>query len=124
MFHSYYKIWLHVVFSAKDREPYLGSNTENVAFNYIKDQSIELGCNLGSAPNHVHFLIQQNSNKSIVEAIKPIKEASSYWVNQSNFFSFKFFWQINYGVSESQICISGKKRNDQKQIFQRSTILS
>lgn len=129
MSHSYYKIWLHIIFTTKNREPYLTSNVEDVIFNYLRDQFIELGCNvkiINGMPDHVHCLIQQNPNKSIAEIIKQIKGASSHWVNQNNIYPSKFAWQTGYGVfsvSESQIekvfhYIVGQKQHHQKQTFQ------
>ena len=128
MSHSYYKIWLHIVFSTKNREHYLTSAVEDAIFNYLQDQFIELGCNvkiINGMSDHVHCLIQQNPNKSIAEIIKQIKGASSHWVNQSNFLSFKFAWQTGYGVfsvSESQIdkvfhYIENQKQHHTKQSF-------
>ncbi len=129
MSHSYYKVWLHIVFSTKNREHHILSNNEDAIYKYLKEQFIELGCIvhcINGMPDHVHCLIQQNPNKSITEILKQIKGASSHWVNQSNFFSFKFAWQTGYGVfsvSESQIekvafYIENQKQHHKKQSFQ------
>lgn len=129
MSHSYYKIWLHIVFSTKNREPYLTVDIEEVIHNYLSVQFVELGCSvkiINGMPEHVHCLIQQNPNKSIAEIIKQVKGASSHWINQSNISPFKFSWQTGYGVfsvSESQIdkvfhYVENQKQHHIKQTFQ------
>jgi putative transposase len=133
MSHSFYKIWLHIVFSTKNHENYLISNIDSIIFNYLQDQYIELGCKvkiINGMPDHVHCLIQQNPNKSIAEIIKQIKGASSHWINQNNIIPFEFSWQTGYGVfsvSESQIdkvykYIKEQKKHHIKVSFQEEYI--
>lgn len=128
MSHSYYKVWLHIVFSTKNREYFITSDIEDDIYNYLQEQFIELGCNvkiINGLPEHVHCLIQQNPNKSIAEIIKQIKGSSSHWINHNNISSFKFAWQTGYAVfsvSESQIdkvfqYIENQKQHHQKQTF-------
>lgn len=128
MSHSYYNVWLHIVFSTKNRENYITSNIEGIIYKYLKDQFLEVGCSvkiINGMPDHVHCLIQQNPNKSISDIIKQIKGSSFHWVNQNNITSNTFAWQIGYGVfsvSESQIdkvflYIQNQKKHHSKQTF-------
>ena len=109
MSHSYYKIWLHVVFSTKDRKPLIDPDIEKKIFAYMKNQLIECGCPvriINGMPDHVHLLYLQNPNIPVADIIKQIKGASSHWINQQNIVESKFAWQTGYGVfsvSESQI---------------------
>ena len=101
MSHSLYKIWLHAVFSTKNRLPLITSNVEKKVFNYIKTQLVENGCPVrivNGIPDHVHLLFLQNPNKTVAEIVKQVKGSSSHWVNQNELVEHKFAWQTGYGV--------------------------
>jgi putative transposase len=107
--HSFYKIWVHVIFSTKDREPSLKEQSAEIIYKYISEQLTEMGCIvriINGMPDHIHLLFLQNPNKSISEIVKQIKGASSHFVNQEKLIKHPFAWQTGYGVfsvSESQI---------------------
>ncbi|MEW6195785.1 MAG: transposase [Bacteroidota bacterium] len=93
MSHSFYKIWLHVIFSTKDWQSLIGSSTEKVIYNFISVELRGLGCPvriINGMPNHVHLLFLQNPNKSISEIIKQIKGSSSHWINQQKIIQNQF----------------------------------
>lgn len=128
MSHSFYKIWLHVVFSTKNREPLIIKEKEQTIYNFISDQLSELGCPvriINGMPDHIHLLFLQNPQKSIAEIIKQIKGSSSHWINQQQIIKHQFAWQTGYGVfsvSESQLekaylYIKNQKEHHQKKTF-------
>ncbi len=128
MSHSYNKIWLHVVFSTKDRKPLITSEIEHELYKHVKEQLHELGCNvkiINGIHDHVHLLFLQNPQKAITEIIKQIKGNTSHWMNSSNLTSGKFAWQAGYAafsVSESQLekvinYIKNQKQHHAKKTF-------
>ena len=109
MAHSYYKIWLHVIFSTKDRAPFLHTNVENKIYEHLRGQLIEMQCPvriINGMPDHIHLLFLQNPKMAVTEIVKQIKGSSSHWINSENIIPEKFAWQTGYAVysvSESQL---------------------
>lgn len=106
--HSFYKVWLHVIFSTKNRQPLIFADLEKQLYDFITFGLKELGCPvslINGMPDHIHLLFLQNPDKSIAGTIKQIKGFSSHWINQERFVSVPFAWQTGYAafsVSESQ----------------------
>lgn len=128
--HSFYKIWLHVIFSTKNRELIILPDKEELIYNYINGQLWEAGCPariINGMPDHVHLLFLQNPQKSISEIVKQIKGSSSHWINQEKIIQAQFAWQTGYGVfsvSESQMekvynYIENQKEHYKKKTFQQ-----
>lgn len=128
--HSFNKIWIHAVWSTKNREPVLQHHFEQAVHNFIREQLKELSCPvriINGMPDHVHCLFMLSPQKSIAEVIKQIKGSSSHFVNQQNFISDKFAWQTGYGafsVSESGVdkvyqYIKNQKEHHKKKNFQQ-----
>ncbi len=130
MSHSYNKIWIHAVFSTKDRQPLITAPLEEKIYGSLKVELTELGCHtriINGMPEHVHLLFLQNPVKSISEILKQIKGSTSHWINEQNLIAGKFAWQTGYGafsVSESQVqkvhnYITNQKQHHQKKTFQQ-----
>ena len=107
MSHSYNKIWIHAIWSTKNREPLINRDIEVNIYNFIKNQMEEMGCKvslINGMSDHIHCLFLLNPQKSIANVIKQIKGSSSHYVNQQEFINEKFSWQTGYAafsVSES-----------------------
>jgi len=107
---SWIRIWVHLVFSTKKREPYFDSKEirENV-FNHIKEnaKSKEIWLDsINGYQNHIHCLISLGSEQSISKISQLIKGESSFWINQNKLTKTKFLWQSDYwvvSVSESHL---------------------
>jgi putative transposase len=107
MSHSLNKVWIHAIWSTKEREPLIDFSVENKIYPFIHDEFRELGCPLrivNGMPDHIHCLFLLNPQKSLSEVIKQVKGSSSHFVNHDNIISQKFAWQTgyaSYSVSES-----------------------
>lgn len=128
--HSYNKIWIHVVWSTKEREALLTPRIESQIHDFLRTQLRELGCPvriINGTPDHVHCLFLLNPKKSISEVIKQLKGSSSNFINQNNLTEHKFAWQTGYAsfsVSESVIekvfnYIKNQKTHHAKKSFQQ-----
>jgi REP element-mobilizing transposase RayT len=98
---SYSKIWVHAVWSTKNRMPLIYPKMEQKLFEFLKDELKKMGCMVSivnGMPDHVHCLFGINPQKSITDIIKQIKGSSSYFVNSNNLISEKFIWQRGFGV--------------------------
>jgi putative transposase len=107
MSHSLNKVWIHAIWSTKEREPLIDFSVENKIYPFIYDEFRELGCPLrivSGMPDHIHCLFLLNPQKSLSEVIKQVKGSSSHFVNHDNIISQKFAWQTGYAgysISES-----------------------
>lgn len=106
---SWIRIWVHLVFSTKNREPHLNENIINNVINHIKAnaviKNIWIDC-IGGYRNHLHCLISLNKEQSLSNIVQLIKGESSFWINKSNLLNQKFAWQDDYwavSVSESHL---------------------
>ncbi len=98
---SYSKIWVHAVWSTKNRMPLIHPKIEERLFNFLKDELKIMGCMVSivnGMPDHVHCLFGINPQKSITDILKQIKGSSSYFVNSNKLISEKFIWQRGFGV--------------------------
>jgi REP element-mobilizing transposase RayT len=107
---SWIRIWVHLVFSTKNREPYFHSaELRKQILNHIKQNAemkdIWLDMINGST-EHIHCLISLGREQSISKVAQLIKGESSNWINKNNLTKSKFIWQDDYwavSVSESHL---------------------
>ena len=107
---SWIRIWVHLVFSTKNREPYLSDpDLRKKVFQHIK-QNAELKDiwidMINGHSEHAHCLISLGRDQSLSKVAQLIKGESSYWINQNKLTKSKFVWQDDYwavGVSESHL---------------------
>jgi putative transposase len=130
MSHSLTKIWVHIVFSTKDREHFINKEFSDRIYAHIKNHlEKDFECfvkAINGTENHVHILILLNPNYSISELIKNVKGESSHWFNQNNFMKVKFSWQTGYGafsVGESRIEEVAKYIENQSEHHKKITFL-
>ena len=103
------KVWLHFVWSTKDRFPYLNDGIRNQVFDHIRINARKKGIHIdfiNGYLEHVHCLISLGTDQTIETLMKLIKGESSFWINQNNLTKTKFKWQDEYfvaSVSESNI---------------------
>ncbi|GAB4449354.1 MAG: hypothetical protein OHK0036_06180 [Bacteroidia bacterium] len=107
---SWVRIWVHIVFSTKNREPYLSvKEIREKIFQHIKHYANEKGIwldTINGYRDHVHCLISLNKEQNISKVVQILKGESSFWINKSQLFKTKFSWQDDYwavSVSESHI---------------------
>ncbi len=107
---SWVRIWVHLVYSTKNREPFLISkNIRTKVFMHIKENAKEKNILLDTIngyQEHAHCLLLLNKEQAISKIAQLIKGESSNWINNNYLLKEKFIWQDDYwavGVSESHI---------------------
>ena len=107
---SWVRVYIHMVFSTKNREPFLNSKElRKQVFRHIKKNADEKGIWLDCVngwQEHAHCLISLGKEQSISKVAQLIKGESSFWINQNKLTENKFIWQDDYwvvGVSESHL---------------------
>ncbi len=107
---SWVRVYIHIVFTTKNREPFLNSvELRKQVFQHIKqnalDKDIWLDCVNGYS-EHAHCIISLKRDQTISKVVQLIKGESSFWVNKNKLTENYFMWQDDYwavGVSESQV---------------------
>ena len=126
--HSYNKIWIHAIWSTKERMPLIQPLIEQKIFQFISEQLREQGCPvriINGMPDHIHCLFLLSPQKSIAGVIKQIKGSSSHFINQNDLIAEKFAWQTGYAaysVSESVVERVFKYIKNQKQHHSRENV--
>lgn len=130
MSHSFNKLWIHAIWSTKERRPLIHAAIEKQIHELIFEQLREQGCRvriINGMPDHIHCLFLLNPQKSIAEVVKQIKGSTSHFINQNDLIDDKFAWQTGYAafsVSESVAervfyYIRNQKQHHAKKTFQQ-----
>ena len=118
---SFVKIWVHLVFATKNREPLLKKE-----FRYDLHKHIAANCKekdiflktINGYTDHIHCLISLGKDQNIAKISQLIKGESSFWINQNKLTSEKFNWQDDYfavSIGESQVEAVTNYINNQEQ---------
>src|SRR5678810_419410 len=127
---SYLKVWIHLVWSTKIREPLLSKEIRSILFPHIRMNAQQKGIwidFINGHTDHIHVLISLNKEQSIGGIVQLIKGESSFWINQQKLTRERFRWQDQYlsvSVSESGITkvrdyIKNQEEHHNKKTFQQ-----
>jgi REP-associated tyrosine transposase len=112
MSQSLSNILIHVVFSTKDRVPFLQDpDIRNQMHAQLGGTSKSLNCPtiiVGGVEDHIHLLARESRTITLSEWVKELKRVTSIWIKEKSPQFETFAWQAGYGafsVSQSQ---SGK----------------
>jgi len=106
---AYIRVWIHYVWSTKNREPYLNKDIRQVIFKHIKENAENKNIYMdfiNGHKDHVHSLVSLKPGQTIDKVMQLIKGESSYWVNKNRLIKSKLEWQDEYfavSVGESQV---------------------
>jgi REP element-mobilizing transposase RayT len=113
--HTYSSIFIHCVFSTKDRLPSIPPERTSALYAYLSAIAHDEGFSLissGGTANHLHLLIALPPIVSLSHAMHKLKGSSSRWLGPD------FSWQQGYGafsVSPSQLPVVQKYIQNQEQ---------
>jgi REP element-mobilizing transposase RayT len=103
MAHTYTSVYIHCIFSTKERRPLIPATRAAELYTYLGGIARGEGLTLiavGETDNHVHLLLALPATCSLAHAVQKLKGSSSKWMGSS------FSWQEGYGafsVSASQL---------------------
>jgi len=103
------KVWIHLIWSTKNREKIISPRLKPNLIQHIKDNAQEKSIFIDSincVSDHIHLIVSLKGEQSISKVLNLIKGESSHWVNENNLSNIKFEWQdefIAVSVSESQL---------------------
>ena len=122
------QIYVHIVFSTKDRYPFIESDVESQLYAYMADTIKRSGGSphlINGTADHVHLLSSLPRTMTLSKYIEEIKRNSSRWIKTKAVDYEKFAWQNGYGafsVSRSRFdsvkrYIAGQKEHHQAVAF-------
>lgn len=130
MAQSLAKILLHLVFSTKERRPFLHDKPlRDELHHYLGGILTHLDCQpliIGGVEDHVHLLFAHNRTTAVADVVKELKRGSSVWLKTKSPTMGEFAWQNGYGVfsiGQSQVedlraYIAGQEEHHRKVSFQ------
>lgn len=108
------KIWLHLVWTTKNRHPFLQEHIRPTVFQHIADNAKSKNIYLdviNGHQDHVHCLISLGTDQTVSKIVQLLKGESSYWINKQQLTTTRFEWQEEYfAVSVSEFVVE-KVRN-------------
>ncbi len=104
-------VYLHLVFSTKERRPWLRDGTVRASLHeYLGGISKRLECTpilIGGVEDHVHILARFGRTITIADWVKEMKRSSNLWLQERGADWRDFQWQGGYAVfSVSQSSLS------------------
>ena len=110
MAQSLVRLWTHLIFSTKDRFPFLTDKVLRRDMHaYLAEMLRKQGCEaliVGGVDDHTHSLFSLSRTHAIAGVIKEIKRTSSGWIKGASRKLSKFHWQGGYAafsVSQSNL---------------------
>jgi REP element-mobilizing transposase RayT len=101
MAHSYAQLYYHIVFSTKERKPYIDAELETrlhpMLGGIVRDlDGVALA--VGGIEDHVHILASLRPKTAPSDALRVIKANSTGWVHDEWPDRSVFAWQTGFGV--------------------------
>ncbi len=95
-------VYLHLVFSTKERHPFFRDRTVRESLHaYLGSVSKQLDCPVmlaGGVEDHVHLLARFGRTIAQADWVKELKRVSNAWLKQQGRDYFDFEWQGGYAV--------------------------
>ena len=101
MAQTFSQILLHIVFSTKERHPFITPHIRPRLYDYIGGiirQQRGVLYAIGGMPDHVHLLIRWRPDESVSDLMRRVKGASSHWIHETYPELAAFAWQAGYAA--------------------------
>ena len=101
MSQSLCKIFLHIIFGTKNREPYIDDTICGELCSYLTTVLKNLDCDviaINAPKNHIHTLCELSKDITIPSLIEKMKTTTSRWIKTKGLKFRNFHWQGGYGV--------------------------
>jgi len=95
------KIYLHLIFSTKNRERSLPDDVRDDLHSYMGGILHGLGCSpieINTEPDHAHVLFVMTRTETISNVVGQLKKSSNDWLRNRDPQFRHFYWQGGYGV--------------------------
>jgi len=95
------KVYVHIIFSTKNRIPFIKGKIKNELYAYITGILINMKSDvvkINGTEDHLHILCTLPRTISIAKLLEETKKSSSKWIKTKGKKWIKFAWQDGYGV--------------------------
>ncbi len=121
MAQSLANIYIHLIFSTKERVPYLANDWRPDLHAYMATVLANLNSPavlINSVEDHAHILFNMGRTVTLAQVVEDVKKSSSKWVKSQSSKLDGFAWQNGYGgfsVSASNVpTVTNYIRNQEK----------
>ena len=127
MSQSLSSILIHLVFSTKNREPFITPAVEIQLHRYLATIFRELkspSVAIDGTADHVHTLFVLGRTSSVADIVEEVKTGTSKWIKTKGREFRNFHWQKGYGafsIGQSQVDALKRYINNQKAHHRRVT---
>ncbi len=101
MAQTFFAMYAHIIFSTKNRDPWIQESWRDDMYAYMAGVSHGLGCKqlaAGGIDDHVHLLVSIKPTVALSDLTRDIKAASSRWIHETRPGSREFEWQRGYSA--------------------------
>lgn len=95
------QLYAHLIFSTKDRFPFLKDDIRDRVHAYLATTLRDMGSSfvvVGGVADHVHILFDMGRMHAAKDFVEQIKQGSSKFIKTLGPDLDKFFWQRGYGI--------------------------
>lgn len=122
-------IYVHLVYSTKNRQPLIRSDIEEELRQYnagiLRNLESPMICSNGMA-DHIHILFRLGRKIALAELVEELKKGSSKWIKSKGTEFCEFYWQSGYGafsigqsgIEATKHYIAKQKEHHRKKTFQ------
>ena len=128
MAQSFGRLWTHLIFSTKNRFPFLTDKALRAQMHaYLAEVLRKHDCEtliVGGVEDHAHALFALARTLPIANVVKEVKRTSSGWIKEANPKISNFHWQGGYAafsVSQSNLAEVIKYIENQEEHHKRIT---
>ena len=122
-------VLVHLIYSTKNREPFLTPEIDPELYAYQATVFHEFGCPaliINGTADHVHALFRLGRTITISDLVEEVKKRSSKWLKAKGPALAGFHWQAGYGafsIGESGVAglrcyIAAQKEHHRRKSFQ------
>lgn len=103
----YLTVWVHYVWSTKNREPMILRGVKPLLYAHIRENALAKGIRLDTingTADHVHAVVALKPEQTVAYIAQMLKGESAHWMNEKQLVRGSFQWQDEYfaaSVSES-----------------------
>jgi REP element-mobilizing transposase RayT len=94
-------ILLHLIWSTKNRHPWLEPGLREKTHAFLAGAVRQCGCEayrVGGVADHVHLAVRLSRTLSVADLVKEVKTASTRWLKERGPALTGFCWQQGYGA--------------------------
>lgn len=124
---SLVKNYIHIVFSTKDRQPFIHPSVAPELYAYLGGicKNLEsFPVEIGGSTDHVHILCLLSRKMALMKLVEELKSHSSKWIKDKGDEYKSFYWQNGYGgfsVNPTEIDIVCKYISEQNVHHEKRT---